>query len=130
MGALSAKSGRSYTPLPIDGARGFPQSFPVLFEGRTYHFALYANVAARLLEGRDEFFETPAEEAFLVVSVERELPDATREALFRRKVVPEYEYEAEEIALLFSAPRVARANLNGQGEHGTQVIGGIARRWA
>jgi hypothetical protein len=117
MDALIAKSGRSYTPLPIDG-------------GRSYRFRLYFNVAAQLLDGRDEFIKTPAEEAFLVVRVDRDLSDTTSETIFQRKVVPDLEYEAEEIALLFSAQSLARGNLNGQGEHGTRVLGGIARRWA
>lgn len=130
MDALLAKSGRSYTPLPIDGAQGFPQSFPLLFEGRTYHFKLYVNIAAHLLNDRLEFIEAPSEEAFLVVRVERELADATRETIFLRKVVPNLEYEAESIALLFSSQSIARTNLNGQGERGTRVQGGIARRWA
>lgn len=125
-----AKSWRSYTPLPIDGARGFPQSFPFSFDGQSYRFGLYFNVAARLLDGRPDFIETPSEEAFLVVRVDRDLPDATSETIFLRKVVPDLEYEAGEIALLFSAQRLARSNLNGQGEHGTHVLGGIARRWA
>jgi hypothetical protein len=130
MDALVAKSGRSYTPLPIDGARGFPQSFPFSFEGQSYRYRLYFNVAAELLDARPEFIETPSEEAFLVVQVDRDLAGATGETIFQRKVVPGLEYEAEEIALLFSAQRLARANLNGQGEHGTRVLGGIARRWA
>jgi len=40
-----AKSGRQFTPLPINGTRGFPQSFPLLFGGQTYHFRLYVNMA-------------------------------------------------------------------------------------
>jgi hypothetical protein len=49
--------------------------------------------------------------------------------LFARKVAPELEYEFEEIALVFPFQRIARNNLNGQGAFGSQVIGGIARRW-
>lgn len=130
MDALIAKSGRSYTPLPIDGAQGFPQSFSFSFEGRNYRFRLYFNIAAHLLADRPEFIEAPSEEAFLVVRVERDLTDATSETIFLRKIVPGLEYEAEELALLFSTQRLARSNLNGQGEHGTYVLGGIARRWA
>lgn len=130
MDPLIAKSGKSFTPLPINEEQGFPQSFPLVFAGGTYHFKLYANVAARLLVDRPQFIDVPAEEAFLVLSVERELTDATRELVFRRKIVPELEYEAENIALLFREQRIARDNLNGSGAHGTHVVGGIARRWA
>lgn len=130
MDALIAKSGKSFTPLPINVAQGFPQSFPLLFDGGTYHFKLYVNVAAHLLDDRPQFIDVPAEEAFLVLSIERELTDATRELIFLRKIVPDLEYEAENISLLFRELRIARDNLNGAGAHGSQVVGGIARRWA
>jgi hypothetical protein len=130
MDALTTKSGNSFTALPINVAQGFPQSFPLLFNGRTYHFRLYVNVAAHILDDRQPFIQVPAEEAFLVLSVERELPDTTREVIFLRKIVPNLEYEAEDISLLFSEQRIARDNLNGSGDHGTQVVGGIASRWA
>lgn len=130
MDALIAKSGRSYTPLPIDGTQGFPQSFPFSFEGQNYRFRLYFNIAAQLLNDRTDFITVPSEEAFLVVRVDRDLSDTTSETIFLRKIVPDLEYEAGEIALLFSTQRIARSNLNGQGEHGTHVLGGISRRWA
>lgn len=66
----------------------------------------------------------------MVLHVEREASDGSRETIFLRKVVPELEYEAEGIALIFPQQRVARANLNGRGDFGSQVIGGIAPRWA
>ena len=130
MDALIAKSGVTYTTLPIDGAKGFPQSFPFLFEGKNYRFRLYVNIAAHQLIDRPDFINVPSEEAFLVVRVDRDLVDTTSETIFLRKVVPDLEYEAGEICLLFSTLRIARSNLNGQGEHGTRVVGGIARRWA
>ena len=129
MDQLNEKLDASFTPLPINLEQGFPQSFPLLFDGRTYHFTLYANVAAHLLDARPEFINVPNEEAFLVCRVEHELTDTTRETIFLRKVVPHLQYEAENIKLLFSEHRVARDNLNGQGEHGTQLVGGIGRRW-
>ena len=130
MNALTAKSGRQFTSLPIDNARGFPQSFPFLFGGRTYHFRLYANIAAALLNDKTNFIELPAPEAFLVVQVEREIAAGARETIFLRKVVPELEYETENIALIFPRQLVARNNLNGRGNLGSQISGGIAKRWA
>lgn len=129
MDELNEKLATSFTPLPINLVRGFPQSFPFLFDGRTYHFTLYVNVAAHLLDDRPEFISVPTDEAFLVCRVEHELADTTREVIFLRKIVPQLQYEAENIKLLFSEHRIARDNLNGQGEHGTQLVGGIARRW-
>lgn len=130
MNALVAKSGRQYSPLPIDGMRGFPQSFPLLFGGRTYHFRMYVNIPAELLTDQLTFLDLPSDQAFLVVQVEHELADGTRETIFLRKVVPSLEYEAEHLALIFPRQLVARSNLNGQGDFGSQVIGGIAPRWA
>lgn len=129
MDQLNEQLDASFTPLPINLEQGFPQSFPFLFDGRTYHFTLYANVAAHLLDARPEFLSVPTDEAFLVCRVEHELADTTRETIFLRKVVPRLQYEAENIKLLFSEHRIARDNLNGQGEHGTQLVGGIGRRW-
>jgi hypothetical protein len=123
---------RSYTPLPIDMTRGLPQTFSVLFGGRTYHFTLYANVAASRLDPKAARtgLELPSEDAFLVARVEREEAGGLRETIFLRKVVPGMEYEAGDIALTFPEQRVAPANLNGRGEFGSRVSGGIAPRWA
>jgi hypothetical protein len=123
-------SGRVYAPLPLDPTRGFPQSFPVLFGGRAYHFGLHVNVAAERLDARDEMLELPAVDAFLVVRVEREETGGERETIFLRKVVPGLEYECGDIAFVFRAQRIARRNLNGQGDFGSTVTGGIASRWA
>lgn len=129
MEVLVGKSGRTYTVLPIDGTRGFPQTFPLLFGSQTYHFALYVNVAGDLLDDKP-FIETPSAAAFLVVRVDREASDGSRKTIFVRKVVPNIEYSAGDIALLFSQQKVARKNLNGQGSFGSLVTGGIASRWA
>lgn len=130
MDDLTVAATRNFTPLPIDETRGFPQTFPLLFDGRTYHFRLYANVAAARLNESGSLIELTAEDAFLVVQVELEAGGGGRETIFRRKVVPGLEYEVENIVLVFTGQRVARGNLNGQGEYGSQVVGGIARRWA
>jgi hypothetical protein len=126
----TTKSGRHYTPLPIDANQGFPQSFALVFEGRTYHFRLYVNISAALLDGLEGLLPLPSEEAYMVALVERESPGGGRETVLARKVVPELEYEAEEIAIFFPQQRIVRNNLNGQGDFGSRVIGGIATRWA
>ena len=121
-------SNRSFSPLPIDSSRGFPQSFPLLFANRNYLFRLYVNVPANQVEEKSEVLDLPSADAFLVVSVELDLPDGTRQPIFLRKVVPGLEYEAENIALVFPQQRVAVLNLNSNGEFGSQVTGGIALR--
>jgi hypothetical protein len=46
---ITGASGRTYDPLPIDNAAGFPQRFPLLLNGVRYEFSLYANVPEPLL---------------------------------------------------------------------------------
>jgi hypothetical protein len=207
MEMLLGHSGRSYTALPIDASRGFPQSFPVLFGGRTYQFQLYVNVPASLIQraagiyalrtilssalddaatsivvaSTDGFpvstpfgvrvdnellnvtgiagtswcvirgvggtkaaahtkgaflsyttpiLDLPSSAAHLVMKVETALPDGTLETAFLRKIISGFEYEVENIALQFKQQRVAVSNLNGQGDFGSLVAGGIASRWA
>jgi hypothetical protein len=50
--------------------------------------------------------------------------------IFRRKVVPHLEYEADEVALVFTELAVHPKNLNAAGTHGSVVTGGVALRWA
>src|SRR5712692_9693571 len=114
METLIGASGRTYTPLPIDGSRGFPQSFPLLFASRNYRFRLYVNAPASLVKGKTLVLDLPSPEAFLVVQVELDLPAGTRQLIFLRKVVLSLEYETENIALIFPQQRIAVQNLNGQ----------------
>jgi hypothetical protein len=122
--------GRVFTALPIDASRGFPQTFPVLYGGRTFHFSLYVNVPAAALDETTDYLELPSGDAFMVAHVERETAGGQRETVFLRKVVPGLVYEFDTIAVVFTRQRVARRNLNGRGDFGSQVNGGIAPRWA
>jgi hypothetical protein len=153
MGTLIGNSGRSYSPLPVDGDRGLPQAFPLVFAGTTYQFRLYVNASPSLLADQTAVFDLPVPrvapsrplqggapapvafdlpvpEAFLVVRVDQGLPDGSSQLLFARKVVPGLEYVAGAIALTFPTQLVAVKNLNGQGTFGSQITGGIAARWA
>jgi len=131
MSVITSQSGRSYSPLPIDGALGFPQTFSSAFGGKTYHFFIYVDIEASLLSSSTKsLLQLPAGNAFLVVRVEKENRDNTRTIIFLRKVVPDLEYVAENIVLVFPTQVVARANLNGRGDFGSVVVGGIAARWA
>jgi len=121
---------RTFTPLPIDNSSGFPQSFPLFMDGRTYHFRLYINVPVALVRDKDAVLDLPTKESFLVVQIERELADATRQIVFLRKVVPSLEYEVDRMVLVFPWQRVAVRNLNGQGDFGSRVSGGMAPLWA
>jgi hypothetical protein len=131
MDLSSAKSARHYTPLPIDATQGFPQSFSSVLGSVTYFFTMYADIDARLLADPSvDLFQLPTENAFLVARVDKQNSDNTRTTIFLRKLTPELEYEVENIALFFPRQVVARQNLNGQGDFGSVVVGGIAPRWA
>ena len=123
-------SGRTFTDLPIDGTSGFPQEFPFLFEGRTYHFRLYVNALRETLADKTATLDLPAQNAALIVRIERQGDTGDRRVIFLRKVVPQLEYDAEEVTVTFPMQRVAIANLGGTGDLGTQVIGGMRSRWA
>jgi hypothetical protein len=130
MNTFPFKSGRSYIPLPIDSNQGFPQTFAFPFQGQTYQFTFYVNVAMDRLAENNAFLSLPAEDAFLVVRVERPNGEQALETIFLRKVVPDLEYEVENVALTFVDQQISRSNLNGQGNFNSQVSGGIAGRWA
>lgn len=116
--------------LPIDNQAGFPQSFSTVFEGTIYHFTLYVNLPLSALAEGADFFELPGDDVHLVARVEVEAGDGERRTLFLRKVVPGLVYETGEITLEFPRQKIARDNLNGRGEAGSEVVGRIGRRWA
>ena len=127
---MTGPTGRTFTDLPIDGTRGFPQEFPFLFEGRTYHFRLYVNALRETLAGKTAMLDLPAEDAALMVRIEKQGDAGDRTTIFLRKVVPSLEYDAENVSVTFPTQRVAIGNLNGTGDLGTQVTGGMRSRWA
>ncbi|HYQ62566.1 hypothetical protein [Actinophytocola sp.] len=117
----------TFLRLPINAADGFPQAFRLAVAGRTYRFQLYANVAEELLDTATGPLELPARGAFLVLSVDREEP-AGLTTILRRKLVPGITYQAAELALTFPTMLLDPRNLNGVGEFGSRVIGGVAPR--
>lgn len=122
---------RTYLQLPINADEGFPQSFRLSFNGKTYQVLLYANVPEDAVTQPDQndIYTLPDQGAFMVMRVLQEnVAGAT--VIFQRKLVTNLEYEAAEVAFIFKTMRVARRNLNGVGSFGSQVIGGIAARWA
>ncbi|HRC85723.1 MAG TPA: hypothetical protein PK413_08955 [Thermoanaerobaculia bacterium] len=129
--ARALPEGLEFTPLPVDGRNGLPQAFPFRFDGVTYHFRLYPNLSAEEVAAQPERWELPlASGGHLVVSVEQEDPGGGRRPLFLRKVLPGLVYEVGQILLTFPDQTLARLNLNGLGEAGSKLSGGIARRWA
>ena len=123
-------SQRTYLQLPINADEGFPQSFRLSFNGTVYQVLLYVNVLGDASATPDDYIYTlPAPGTFMVMRVLRE-DTAGATVIFQRKLVPNLEYEAAEVAFVFRQMQVAKRNLNGIGSFGSQVIGGIATRWA
>lgn len=121
---------REYLSLPIEADEGFPQSFRFVFGGSTYRISLYLTVLEDRRPTVDELvYELPTQTEYMVMTVAREGPGEPH-VIFRRRIVPNYEYEAEELAFLFRELKVARQNLNGVGSFGSRVTGGVAARWA
>ncbi|WP_030241779.1 hypothetical protein [Streptomyces sp. NRRL S-350] len=116
-----------YLRLPIEPAEGFPQAFRLQLGSVVYQFHLYVNVAEDLLATApgDAVLDLPAAGAFVVLRVAREEASGPR-TILRRKLVPGVEYRAAELSLTFPTMRVARRNLNGVGEFGSEMVGGVA----
>jgi hypothetical protein len=129
MDLTTPPSGRTYTALPIDPTKGFPQSFSFTFNTVNYLFTLYVDIEAKLLANwTDDFLSLPGQSAFLVARVDTTATDGSLDTVFLRKIVPELEYEIGNIALYFPQQTISPQNLNGQGEFGSIVAGGIALR--
>lgn len=122
-------STHTYLQLPIDADEGFPQAFRLNFNGQSYQIAIYVNVQEGTQPDADDCYTLPAPGAFMVMRVLREGSAGTT-VIFQRKLILNLEYEVADVAFLFTQMRVARNNLNGVGSFGSQVIGGIAARWA
>ncbi len=122
---ITGASGRTYDPLPVDNAAGFPQRFPFLLNGVRYQFLLYVNAPETALGPIDELMVLPDVFRFLVVRVDVSQPDGVQQAVFLRKVVPSLEYRAGGLAITFPTQIVARRNLNSPGNFGSDIVGGV-----
>lgn len=120
----------SYLRLPVNADDGFPQAFSMRFGDRGYTVALEVSIIDEdVLTATQQPLVLPCPEAYLVVSVAREDPPPA-EVILRRKVVPRHEYEAAELAFVFTEMAIDTRNLNGAGAFGSRVVGGVAARWA
>jgi hypothetical protein len=120
---------RAFSTLPINADEGFPQAFRLTFGESTFRISLYVTrIEDRPPQELDVVYELPTKEAYLVMTVTREGPEP--EIIFHRRIVPDNEYEAHELAFVFRELRVHRRNLNGVGSFGSVVRGGVASRWA
>jgi hypothetical protein len=75
----------------------------------------------------NELMALPDPQRFLVARVDVLAPDGTAQTVFLRKVVPSLEYRAGGLGLYFPTQIVARRNLNGVGNFGSNVVGWVAQ---
>ncbi|MFI6041863.1 hypothetical protein ACIA8C_09525 [Nocardia sp. NPDC051321] len=118
-----------YLRLPIDADQGFPQAVRISLGERIYVLSMYVNVTDEALLREPDPLQLPRAGAFLALEVSTEEAEGTR-ILFRRKLVPDLEYFADELALVFTELAVHPRNLNGTGAYDSSVVGGVALRWA
>lgn len=126
MAQASSATDLSFLALPINADDGFPQAFRLAFNSQVYQLLFYVNIQEEIVAAApDSFvFDLPAPGAFMVLRLSRESATAPL-VIFQRKLVANLTYTTPELALRFSALRVAKQNLNGAGSFGSQVMGGI-----
>jgi hypothetical protein len=126
---MSQTRGYDYLRLPIVADEGFPQSFRLSLGASSYTVTLYVSIVAEELVASKSPLRLPTAGAFMVMGVRRDNPGVPA-TIFLRKLVPDHEYGAAELALLFTEIIVHPLNLNGRGAFGSRVTGGVALRWA
>jgi hypothetical protein len=119
----------SYLALPADPDEGFPQAFRMTVGNGSYTVTLQVTVTDEQLLRTGEPLVLPQPGAFMVMAVARDGPGQA-EPIFRRKLVPGREYGAAELAFVVKEITVDPRNLNAAGAFGSQVVAGVAARWA
>jgi hypothetical protein len=118
---------RTFDPLPIDNGSGLPQSFGYVRDGVRYLIALYASIPEDALGAMDEIMALPDnKDRYLIVRVDAFATDGASTTVFLRKVVPSLVYRAGGLVLRFPMQTLARGNLNGIGNFGTNIVGEVA----
>ncbi|GAA4525852.1 MULTISPECIES: hypothetical protein [Nonomuraea] len=118
-----------YMRLPVNADEGFPQAFRLALGPATYTVALTVTVVEETLLAGGRKLTLPMPGAFMVATVTRESPGPERIVL-RRKLVPGLEYEGAELALVVLSMVVDPRNLGSAGTFGSEVLAGVATRWA
>ncbi|MCD0449195.1 hypothetical protein LO762_08340 [Actinocorallia sp. API 0066] len=115
--------------LPVQADDGFPQAFRLSLGTAVYTVALTVTVVEEetLATGRKLVLPEPG--AFMVATVTRETPGPPRVVL-RRKLVPGLTYEAAELEFVAVSMVVDPRNLGAAGAFGSEVVAGVAARWA
>ncbi|MFJ1792852.1 hypothetical protein [Kitasatospora griseola] len=126
--------------LPVEPDEGLPQAFSCPVGAAVYEFGLYAELDAPETDPPETLYDlaapAPAPTAvappgYLVLRVVRQGADGPRTVFLRKLVVePELVHTAGQLAIRLVAAKLARGNLNGPGRYGTEIVIGVAQRWA
>ncbi|MEW1913745.1 hypothetical protein AB0442_35860 [Kitasatospora sp. NPDC085895] len=129
-----------FNRLPVEPDEGLPQAFGCLIGSTAYDFGLYVELAPPDTDPPEALYDlaAPAPSArpaappgYLVLRVVRHGADGPRTVFLRKLVVePQHVHTAGQLAIRLVTARVARGNLNGRGHYGSEIVIGVAQRWA
>jgi hypothetical protein len=140
MTTAAATASLQFSQLPVLADQGLPQVFSCTIGATSYDFGVYANINAAEGDPPQTLYDLasaagpngPADPpGYLVLRIARQGP-AGPQVIFLRKLVPEpglIHYGAE-LAVKAVTAIVARGNMNGTGSYGSQIVIGVAQRWA
>jgi hypothetical protein len=129
-----------FVQLPVDPDQGLPQAISSTLGSVRYDFGIYANIDAPEDDPPETLYDLAspgpsqrpaAPPGHLVLRVVRPGPTGPSVILLR-KLVPEPDlvHYGAELAFKVTRAVIARGNLNGRGQFGSQVLVGVAQRWA
>lgn len=138
--AGTANAGLQFFQLPVVADQGLPQAFSCVVGTTNYDFGVYANINVAEGDPPETTYNlaslgglaVPADPpGYLVLRIVRPGPDGPQ-VIFLRKLVPETDliHYGAELAVKVTAAILARGNLNGTGSYGSQIVIGVAQRWA
>ena len=119
----------AFAKLPVNADDGFPQAFRLALGAATYIVTLTVTVVEESLLDGGAPLVMPQPGAFMTAAVTRESPGPER-TLLRRKLVPGLELAGAEVVLKAVTMIVDPRNLGAAGAYGSQVLLGVAARWA
>lgn len=136
--AATAGTGLQFFQLPVLADQGLPQAFSCTVGTTGYDFGVYASIDAAESDPPATLYDlaspgglaVPAgPPGYLVLRIARQ-DDA--QVIFLRKLVPEpgLIHYGSELAVKLATAVLARGNLNGTGSYGSQILIGVAQRWA
>jgi hypothetical protein len=138
--APAAPANLQFSQLPVLADQGLPQAFSCTVGATSYDFGVYVNINADEGDPPQTLYDLAAPAGlagpadppgYLVLRIARQGPDGPQ-VIFLRKLVPEpgLIHYCAELAVKAVTAIVARGNMNGAGSYGSQIVIGVAQRWA